>query len=102
MVLDISFIIPIALRRIFQNHPDVQFTPGPFYLGDGLFGWAMNLSCIVWTLFTSVIFSLPTYLPVTKNTMNYTSVITGGIVLLATYAVHPSSAPAIPLSCHAS
>jgi Amino acid permease len=85
MALDISYIIPIALRRIFRHHPQVQFTPGPFYLGDGLLGWAVNLNCIVWTLFVSVIFSLPTYLPVTKNTMNYASVITGSIVLLAMY-----------------
>ena len=87
MALDISYIIPIALRRIFQHHPEVQFTPGPFYLGDGLLGWAVNLNCIVWTLFVSVIFSLPTYLPVTRNTMNYASVITGSVVLLAMYAV---------------
>lgn len=85
MALDISYIIPIALRRIFQNHPEVRFKPGPFYLGDGLLGWAMNLNCILWTLFVSVIFSLPTYLPVTSNTMNYSSVITGSVLLLAMY-----------------
>ncbi|KAH9008601.1 APC amino acid permease [Lactarius deliciosus] len=83
MALDISYIIPIALRRIYQHHPEVQFKPGPFYLGDGWFGWAVNINCIVWTLFVSVIFSLPTYLPVTKDTMNYASVITGSIALLA-------------------
>jgi hypothetical protein len=83
MALDISYIIPIALRRIFQHHPEVQFKPGPFYLGDGWLGWAVNLNCIVWTLFVSVIFSLPTYLPVTKNTMNYAAVITGSVILLA-------------------
>jgi Amino acid permease len=89
MALDISYIIPIALRRIFRHHPQVQFTPGPFYLGDGLLGWAVNLNCIAWTLFVSVIFSLPTYLPVTKNTMNYASVITGSVVLLAMYVHIP-------------
>jgi Amino acid permease len=89
MALDISYIIPIALRRIYRHHPEVQFTPGPFYMGDGLLGWAMNINCILWTLFVSVIFSLPTNLPVTKNTMNYASVITGGVVLLAMFAVLP-------------
>jgi amino acid transporter len=89
MALDISYIIPIALRRIFQHHPEVHFKPGPFYLGDGLLGWVVNLICIVWTLFVSVIFSLPTVLPVTKDTMNYAAVITGGVVLLAMYAVPP-------------
>ncbi|KAF8260282.1 APC amino acid permease [Lactarius quietus] len=83
MALDISYIIPIALRRIYQRHPEVQFKPGPFYMGDGLLGWVVNLNCIVWTLFVSVIFSLPTTLPVTKDTMNYAAVITGSIALLA-------------------
>ncbi|KAI0270633.1 APC amino acid permease [Gloeopeniophorella convolvens] len=83
MALDISYIIPIALRRIYQHHPEVQFKPGPFYMGDGLLGWAANINCILWTLFVSVIFSIPTYLPVTKDTMNYASVITGGVALLA-------------------
>jgi amino acid transporter len=100
MALDISYIIPIALRRIFQHHPEVQFKPGPFYLGDGLLGWAVNLNCIVWTLFVSVIFSLPTYLPVTSNTMNYSSVITGSVLLLAMYvrSVGPSGPSRLP-SC---
>ena len=100
MALDISYIIPIALRRIFQHHPEVQFKPGPFYLGDGLLGWAVNLNCIVWTLFVSVIFSLPTYLPVTSNTMNYSSVITGSVLLLAMYVrgVGPSGPSLLP-SC---
>ncbi|KAI0063327.1 APC amino acid permease [Artomyces pyxidatus] len=83
MALDISYIIPIGLRRIYQNHPEVQFKPGPFYMGDGLLGWAVNINCILWTLFVSVIFSLPTILPVTAQTMNYASVITGGVVLLS-------------------
>jgi hypothetical protein len=90
IALDLSYIVPIALRRIFRHHPEVQFKPGPFYLGDGLLGWAVNLNCIVWTLFVSVIFSLPTYLPVTKNTMNYASVITGSVLFLAMYEMAPS------------
>lgn len=38
--LDLSYIIPIFLRRVFQNHPEVMFKPGPFYMGDGILGWA--------------------------------------------------------------
>ncbi|KAI9455295.1 APC amino acid permease [Russula earlei] len=83
MALDISYIIPIALRRAFQHHPEVRFKPGPFYLGDGALGWTANLACIGWTLFVSVIFSLPTVLPVTTGTMNYAAVITASVVLLA-------------------
>ena len=78
---DISF----ARRRLYRNHPEVNFKPGPFYMGPGLLGWAANITCISWTLFVSVIFSLPTLLPVTSVNMNYASVITGGVVILSGY-----------------
>ncbi|KAI0028728.1 APC amino acid permease [Vararia minispora EC-137] len=83
MALDISYIIPIFLRRVYGNHPEVTFKPGPFYLGDGLLGWAVNINCICWVLFVSVIFALPTVLPITPQNMNYASVITGSVVILA-------------------
>lgn len=83
MALDFSYIIPIFLRRVYQNHPEVMFKPGPFYMGDGLLGWVANVCCIAWTLFVCVVFSLPTILPVTKENMNYASVITVGIMILA-------------------
>ncbi|KZV86086.1 APC amino acid permease [Exidia glandulosa HHB12029] len=83
MALDLSYIYPIFLRRWYRNHPDVNFTPGPFYLGDGILGWAANIICIVWTLFVCIIFALPTVKPVTKDNMNYASVITVGVVFLA-------------------
>jgi amino acid transporter len=74
MALDLSYIIPIFLRRVFEHHPEVNFKPGPFYMGDGLLGLAANCMCIIWTLFVCVIFSFPTTLPVTPQTMNYASV----------------------------
>ncbi|KAH9943790.1 APC amino acid permease [Amylocystis lapponica] len=83
MALDLSYIIPIFLRRLYRNHPEVVFKPGPFYMGDGLLGWAANTACILWTLFVCVVFSLPTVLPVTRDNMNYASVITGGVVICA-------------------
>ncbi|EJD05189.1 APC amino acid permease [Fomitiporia mediterranea MF3/22] len=83
MALDISYIIPIFLRRFYRNHPEVIFKPGPFYMGPGLLGWAANVICITWTIFVSVIFSIPTVLPVTPQNMNYASVITGGVVILS-------------------
>lgn len=74
MALDLSYIIPIFLRRVFQNHPEVMFKPGPFYMGDGILGAAMNWTCILWTIFVCVIFSFPTVKPITKENMNYASV----------------------------
>lgn len=43
-------------------------------MGDGLLGWAANLTCVFWTMFVCVIFCIPTQLPVTKTNMNYASV----------------------------
>ncbi|KIJ60931.1 hypothetical protein HYDPIDRAFT_42996 [Hydnomerulius pinastri MD-312] len=83
MALDLSYIIPIFLRRLYANHPEVHFRPGPFYMGSGLIGWAANVACISWTLFVVVIFSLPTVFPVTRENMNYASVITVGVVVLS-------------------
>ncbi|KAF8951281.1 APC amino acid permease [Flammula alnicola] len=83
MALDLSYIIPIFCRRVFHSHPDVMFKPGPFYMGDGWLGVACNTACILWTLFVCVIFSLPTIMPVTKDNMNYASVITVGVMVLA-------------------
>ncbi|KAF8905647.1 amino acid/polyamine transporter I [Mucidula mucida] len=83
MALDLSYIIPIFLRRVLQNHSEVMFKPGPFYMGDGLLGAVVNWICIFWTLFVVVIFSFPTVLPVTKENMNYASVITVGVMVLA-------------------
>ncbi|KAK0463256.1 uncharacterized protein EV420DRAFT_1523507 [Desarmillaria tabescens] len=83
MALDLSYIIPIFLRRVFQNHPEVMFKPGPFYMGDGFLGAAMNWTCILWTIFVCVIFSFPTVKPITKENMNYTSVITISVMVLA-------------------
>ncbi|ELU42010.1 amino acid permease [Rhizoctonia solani AG-1 IA] len=81
MALDLSYIVPIACRRIFRNHPEVHFKPGPFYMGDGFLGWAVNIMCILWTLFVAVILALPTIIPVTQLNMNYASVITVGVMV---------------------
>lgn len=70
-------------RRVYQDHPDVKFIPGPFYMGAGWLGWTCNVICIIWTLFVSVLFSLPTYFPVTAENMNYASVITVGVIVLS-------------------
>ena len=74
MALDLSYIIPIALKQIYKNHPEVMFKPGPFYMGDGILGRFCNTMCICWTLFVTVIFSIPTVKPVTAQNMNYASV----------------------------
>ncbi|EEB96211.1 hypothetical protein MPER_04693, partial [Moniliophthora perniciosa FA553] len=91
MALDLSYIIPIFCRRVYQNHPEVMFKPGPFYMGDGLLGAAANWICILWTIFVCVVFALPTVRPVTPENMNYASVITIGVMVLALHYHGPQS-----------
>jgi len=80
MALDLSYVIPIILRRIFHSHPEVKFKPGPYYMGDGWLGVFANVWCALWTFFVCVVFSLPTQIPVTSTNMNYASVITVGVI----------------------
>ncbi|KAK4056357.1 polyamine transporter tpo5 [Microbotryomycetes sp. JL221] len=83
MALDTSYIIPIACKLIFRDHPEVQYKPGPFDLGRGFLGWAIPLIAIFWTSFVVIILALPTVIPVTKDNMNYASVVTGGVMILS-------------------
>jgi hypothetical protein len=86
IALDTSYIIPIFCRRWYSvwPHPEVPFQAGPFVL-RGALGWVANVTCIVWTCFIVVIFSLPNLKPVTPQNMNYASVITVGVVVLSGY-----------------
>lgn len=61
-------------RRIYADHPEVQFKPGPFYMGDGWFGWTVNTIAVLWTIFVCIIFCMPNELPVNTQNMNYASV----------------------------
>ncbi|KAG9315608.1 APC amino acid permease [Chiua virens] len=80
--LDLSYVLPILFRRLFHSHPEVNFKPGPFTLGNGWLGTFVNIWTILWILFISVIFSLPTLLPVTALNMNYAAPVTIGVVVI--------------------
>jgi hypothetical protein len=73
----------LCSRRFFRNHSEVNFKPGPFYMGDGFLGWAANVCCVSWVCFVIVIFSIPTVKPVTPINMNYASVMVVGVMVLA-------------------
>ncbi|KAI5479091.1 amino acid transmembrane transporter [Pseudohyphozyma bogoriensis] len=83
VALDSSYIIPIACKLVFRNHPDVMFKPGPFHLGTGLLQYFVNGIAISWTIFVCIILCLPQEIPVTKNNFNYASVITAGVMILS-------------------
>ena len=62
IALDWSFCIPIFCKIIFGN-----FVPGPWHLGR--FSIFVNVYACLWTSFVSIIFTMPTILPVTAETV---------------------------------
>lgn len=81
--LDSSYAVPIMMKLLFMNHPEVKFKPGPFSLGKGFLMWFINLAAISWVAFICLILSFPTVQPVTLENMNYSWVIGISIVLLS-------------------
>ncbi|KAE8212847.1 hypothetical protein CF327_g3555 [Tilletia walkeri] len=81
--MDLSYLVPIVCRQIFQNHPEVMFQPGPFTLGKGWFGRVINIIAIFWTLFECIVLCIPTSRPITAAYFNYSWVIACGVVFLS-------------------
>lgn len=82
MALDTSYAIPIACKLFFRDHPEVNFKPGPFNLGRRGGAFVASVA-IIWTTFEVCILIMPTIYPVTALNMNYSSIITVGVMLLA-------------------
>lgn len=83
-----SFIVLSTLSYLGAILPHVltgrrNMVPGPFYMGQKL-GMAVNLLALVYILVTVVFFCFPLVLPATVQNMNYTSVITVGLMALTT------------------
>lgn len=74
--LDWSYVVPIIAKLIFN-----RYQPGPWNLGK--FSVPVNLWASLWTTFISIIFFMPTELPVTVKDMNYAVVFFVGVIVLA-------------------
>jgi amino acid transporter len=72
--LYISYALPILLRMLAKN-----FQPGPWHLGK----WSRpaGIIAILWVIFISVLFMLPTANPLTLVTFNYTPVVVLGTLI---------------------
>jgi amino acid transporter len=72
--LYISYALPILLRMLAKN-----FQPGPWHLGQ----WSrpIGIIAILWVIFISVLFMLPTANPITLVTFNYTPVVVLGTLI---------------------
>jgi len=72
--LYISYGIPIALRVIYRK----DFVRGPFHLG--IFSFPVAFAAVMWIMFISIAFILPSLNPVDSQTLNY-AVVAVGIVI---------------------
>ncbi|XP_059655459.1 amino-acid permease BAT1-like [Cornus florida] len=75
--LYIAYALPIFFRVTLARK---SFIPGPFNLGRYgiLIGWV----AVLWVAIISVLFSLPVAYPITEQTLNYTPVAVGGLLIL--------------------
>ncbi len=73
--LYISYVLPILLRLLVKN-----FQRGPWHLGR----WSkpIGIIAVVWVVFISILFMLPTARPITAVTFNYTPVVVLGTLLI--------------------
>ncbi|KHO01245.1 polyamine transporter TPO5 [Metarhizium album ARSEF 1941] len=83
--LSMSYGVPVLVLLLRRRRP---VRASPFSLGR--FGYAVNLVCVVWTVFAVVIFCMPVSLPVDPGSMNYASVVFAGFaaVAVAWYFAH--------------
>lgn len=77
--LSTSYGVPVLVNLV-QRRRAVQHSPFP--LGK-VMGPIINCICIVWIVFSVVIFCMPVSLPVDATTMNYASVVFAGFGAIA-------------------
>ncbi|XVF44231.1 hypothetical protein PTKIN_Ptkin02bG0103900 [Pterospermum kingtungense] len=75
--LYIAYALPIFLRVTLARK---TFNPGPFNLGR--YGVLVGWIAVLWVATISVLFSLPVAYPITSETLNYTPVAVGGLLLI--------------------
>lgn len=73
----ISYLIPIAGHLLTGRR---SIPRGPFWMGK--YGFFVNAVAIILIIFTNIMFCLPFAMPTTAQTMNYSSVILVGLVVL--------------------
>jgi amino acid transporter len=74
----ISYLMPILFRCTSARK---TFPVGEFNLGR--FGIPIAIISSIWLIITSIFMFFPAQYPVTKDTMNYSIVIIGGILIIA-------------------
>ncbi|ESW14965.1 hypothetical protein PHAVU_007G032900 [Phaseolus vulgaris] len=75
--LYIAYALPIFFRVTLARK---DFVPGPFNLGR--YGVIVGWVAVLWVLTISILFSLPVSYPITMETLNYTPVAVGCLLIL--------------------
>ncbi|CAN6621916.1 GABA-specific permease [Trichomonascus vanleenenianus] len=70
---DWSYVVCIAAYLL--NAEKFGVKKGPFHMGR--FSKVVNAYAVLWTMFVSIVFVFPNYVPVTAENMNYTCVLLG-------------------------
>ena len=83
--IDLSYAMPLLARILSRFTGHAKVLPGPYTLGR--YGIYLNAIGVLFLVFISIAFNLPTLRPVTQENMNYTSAATGviGLISLVTW-----------------
>ncbi|MFL5691169.1 MAG: amino acid permease, partial [Ktedonobacteraceae bacterium] len=75
--LYIAYALPILLRLMAKD-----FKTGPWHLG----AWSkpIGIIAVVWVVFISILFMLPTFTPISAVTFNYTPIVVLGLFVIIT------------------
>ncbi|XP_050372445.1 amino-acid permease BAT1 homolog isoform X2 [Argentina anserina] len=79
--LYIAYALPIFFRVTLARK---SFVPGPFNLGR--YGILVGWIAVIWVAIISVLFSLPVAYPINNETLNYTPVAVGGLLIITIFA----------------
>ncbi|CEL10195.1 hypothetical protein ASPCAL13319 [Aspergillus calidoustus] len=79
ILLTLSYACPIAVSLLLRGREDIRH--GSFDLG--MLGAICNVVALAWTVLAIPLFSMPSYMEVTVETMNYASVVFVGFVAMS-------------------
>lgn len=84
--LAVSYGIPIAISLV-HRRKDVN---GARWTMGRTIGWPANIIALLWIMFETVLFSMPTTLPVTQVSMNYAIAVFFGFMFISAiwYAIY--------------
>jgi choline transport protein len=76
-VNNIAFLFPIGTNMLTGR---ANMFKGKFHMGA--WGWVVNGITVAWLIFAIIFFSFPYSMPITVQSMNYTSVVVGSLPIL--------------------